>query len=626
MAPVSKPRRSDVPISDGPKDSTLGRMDRSKGVSRIPAAHPLTGTMSDTFAASLTSEPEPLVAPFSRLRGAGGPEREGFGSLAVVGATDRLAPFNPAILAVRWSSTVACFALGAGAFIQQDLRIVPWMIAILANTFIRTLSPLVYDGSTRNLINLLVEIGLHVLALTSTGFWDSPLVFSLVNAIILAGFARGFAFAGRIAAASGIAVSLPYLSESDYSWTAITRAAQWLVVLGLVAIVAGYARRISGEASRQHTIALDRLNRLSDANSLLFNLHRIAQTMPVSLNLDEVLTSTIVRLRTLVDFDAACILVIDETDGSWVVARRQAMRIGQLLGGDELPAPARSAIDRLVVDLRPDLDLSGPGFNIGSMCGIYAPMRARGALIGLLAIESNASGRFDERDRQVLESYVEPVALAIDNARWFARLRTVGADEERTRIARDLHDRIGQSLAYLGFEIDRVISHDLEDLPVTDELEQLRTDLRGVTSEVRETLYDLRTDVATGKDFVDTLEEFARRVTERSEITIELDCEASFRLPILQEREVWRIAQEALVNVERHAEADRVDVRWRCEPGYACLEVIDDGCGFAVGKTGRQDSYGILGMRERASSIGASLELTSKPGEGTTLRCILAQA
>ncbi len=585
--------------------------------------------MSDTFAASLTAsstgENDQPGAPLSRLRNAGGTDQEGFLPWVSMGATDRLAPFNPAILAVRWSSTVACFALGAGAFLEQDFSIVPWMVAVLANTFIRTLSPLVYDGSTRNLVNLLVEISLYVLAVIATGFWSSPLVFSLVNAIILAGFARGFAFAIRIAAASGVAVSLPDLSASDFSWAALSTAAQWLTVLLLVGIVAGYSRRISGEATRQHSIALDRMNRLADANSLLFNLHRIAQTMPASLNLNEVLSSTIVRLRTLINFDAACILVIDETDGSWVVSRRQAMRIGQLIAGDELPGPARSAVTSRATELRSDLATNGPGFNIGSMSGVYAPLRARGALIGLLAIESNQADRFDERDRQVLESFVEPVALAIDNARWFARLRTVGADEERTRIARDLHDRIGQSLAYLGFEIDRVIAHDLEDLPVTDELEQLRTDLRGVTTEVRETLYDLRTDVGSEKDFVDTLEEFARRVAERSEIIIDLDCEATFRLPILQEREMWRIAQEALINVERHAEAGRIDVRWRCEPGLASLEVTDNGRGFAVGKAGRQDSYGILGMRERASSIGASLELTSTPGEGTTLRCILAQ-
>ena len=154
------------------------------------------------------------------------------------------------------------------------------------------------------------------------------------------------------------------------------------------------------------------MNRLADANSLLFNLHRITQTMPASLNLHEVLSSTIVRLRTLIDFDAACILIVDETDGSWVVSRRQAMRIGQLLADDELPGPARSAVSSKSTELHCDLAVNGPGFNIGSMSGVYAPLRARGALIGLLAIESNQADRFDERDRQVLESKSRRVRAA----------------------------------------------------------------------------------------------------------------------------------------------------------------------------------------------------------------------
>ena len=100
----------------------------------------------------------------------------------------------------------------------------------------------------------------------------------------------------------------------------------------------------------------------------------------------------------------------------------------------------------------------------------------------------------------------------MDNARWFARLRTVGADEERTRIARDLHDRIGQSLAYLAFELDRIVKADGQAKPVGTQLERLRADVRGVIGEVRDTLYDLRTDVTDTKDMPATLREFLDRV------------------------------------------------------------------------------------------------------------------
>ena len=86
---------------------------------------------------------------------------------------------------------------------------------------------------------------------------------------------------------------------------------------------------------------------------------------------------------------------------------------------------------------------------------------------------------------------------------------------------------------------------------------------------------------------------------------------------------MWRIAQEALVNVERHAKASAAAVRWRCDGQAAALEIADDGRGFPDGKAGRIDSYGIMGMRERASSIGATLEIHSEEGKGTVIRCFL---
>ena len=150
------------------------------------------------------------------------------------------------------------------------------------------------------------------------------------------------------------------------------------------------------------------------------------------------------------------------------------------------------------------------------------------------------------------------MALAIDNARWFARLRTVGADEERTRIARDLHDRIGQSLAYLAFELDRIVTSQAKGDDVGTSLEQLRDDVRGVIREVRDTLYDLRTDVSDSQDMADHPRGL-RRPGDRAQpaSSVELYCDRDARLPILQEREMWRIAQEALTNVERHSAATR---------------------------------------------------------------------
>lgn len=538
---------------------------------------------------------------------------------------DLLGPFAPAILAVRWATAMVSVTLAAGAFVDSNLTVVAWVAAVVCNTAVRTTTPLRDTGSTRSVIPLLLEVVLHVFALTATGYWESPLVFSLVTAVIVAGFARGFGFGIRIAAASGFAVSIPALESQNWTQEAFAAAGQWMVVLLLVGVVAGYGRRISGEANRQHSLAMDRLTRLADANALLFNLHRVAQTLPASLDMEEVLESTLSRLRGLLGHDAAAIFVVDEADGSWVVAKKSALPLGRDLRLSDLPPPVSKAIRTRRLVLASDLSVGGPGLRPASQSAIYAPLMARGNLIGLLAIEHRDPERFGERDREVMQSFVDPVALAIDNARWFARLRTVGADEERTRIARDLHDRIGQSLAYLGFELDRLARRQEQGEPLGNAIQDLRDDLGTVIGEVRDTLYDLRTDVDAEKDFAVTVEEFSARVAERSGIEIELDCDRGPRLPILQEREMWRIAQEALVNVERHAEATRASVTWRCDGTEAVLDVDDNGKGFPAGDAGRVDSYGIVGMRERASSIGATLELNSSPGEGTNVRCFLAQ-
>ncbi|HYF46569.1 MAG TPA: GAF domain-containing sensor histidine kinase [Acidimicrobiales bacterium] len=547
----------------------------------------------------------------------------------LVDDVDRLTAFGPAILAVRWGTSVLSTALAAEAFIHAEWNTVAWCGAIIAYTLFRTAHPLRYYGDTKSLIRVLAELVLPMLAVINTGYWDSPYVFSILTAVTIAGFARGFAFGLRLAGVAAAAVSIPALAEAGYDNDALRLSAQWAAILLLVALVAGYGRRISGEADRQHSVALERLGRLADANTLLFSLHRVAQSLPASFDLDEVLDTTLNRLRDLFDSDAVAILLLDDTDSLWTVMRRHGVRLPEAIPHEDLCPPLREVVGSGEVFGAPNLLVGGgPGLAPSMGSGLYAPLRARGATIGLVAIEHGTPHRYTQRDVELLGGFVEPAALAIDNARWFARLRTVGADEERTRIARDLHDRIGQSLAYLAFELDRIVdNHEhgeaAEDLSAS--LDQLRNDVRGVIGEVRDTLYDLRTDVSDEQAIAPVLESFAKRLAERSGLQIDVHCDQEARLPLLQEREMWRIAQEALVNVERHAEATQARVVWRCNGKSAALEVLDNGKGFPVGKAGRLDSYGILGMRERASSIGATVEVASASGRGTRVRCLLQQ-
>ncbi len=510
---------------------------------------------------------------------------------------------------------------------DRDLRLAAVAAVLLANTLYRTIRPLRYDeDSTASLLVVLGEVAVTVLALTATGYWQSPLAFSMLTAVAVAGFARGFGFGFRIAVASILAVSIPWALEPRFTYEDGRTTTQWGVEILLVALVAGYARRISHEAEERQSAALDELGRLTDANALLYQLHQVTQTLPASLDLDEVLDATCAQLSDLFDYDSLALLLHDDTDDRWHTVRREGGRPPNTMHERELPPALLKATRSRRVISEPNLLASGgPGLAGSAGSGLYLALIARGSLVGLVSIEHGAPHHFDARDVELLAGFAEPAALAVDNARWFSRLRTVGADEERTRIARDLHDRIGQSLAYLAFELDRIVKNNgPRDDVVAHALDQLRGDVRGVIGEVRDTLYDLRTDVSEAQGLPATLNSFLNRVRDRSGLEAALRSHETGRLPILQEREIWRVAQEAITNVERHARATHVSVVWRCDGRSASLEVVDDGEGFPVGNAGRLDSYGLMGMRERSASIGATLTVDSQIGKGTRVRCTLS--
>ncbi len=536
---------------------------------------------------------------------------------------DRVATFNGLITAMRLATTaVSLLLVATSGDPSMSLRI--WTAVIVAYAIFRAFRPIAYADDVASLVRVLAEVALHVIAVAATGAWDSPLLFTLLTAVTVAGLARGFGFSLRVAIATVLAITFPFVEQADNRREAMILSASWSAIVLLVAIVAGYARRISGEADRERELAIDRLGRLADANALLFSLHRVAQTLPASLDLGDVLDSTLSRMKSLISYDSVAVLLFDETDAHWDVVRHQGLVAPSRLGPTDLPPGLRRAVAENHLVHIPNLSTqSGGGLSSRAGSGIYTVLAARGSIIGLLAIEHGDFDHFTMRDLELVEGFVAPAALALDNARWFARLRTVGADEERTRIARDLHDRIGQSLAYLGFELDRLVDRDESGERITTELHQLRDDVRGVTREVRDTLYDLRTDVSEEQGLGEVLEQFVHRVMERSDLKIQVEADRGARLPMLQEREMWRVAQEALANVERHAKATAVRIVWRCDGERALIDVTDNGVGFDQTRAGRIDSYGVLGMRERASSIGATLEIVSAPGRGTRVRCTL---
>lgn len=426
-------------------------------------------------------------------------------------------------------------------------------------------------------MQVLAEVGLTLAVVVATGYWASPYIFTLATAILAAGFARGFGFALRTAMTAAIATAIPYHLEAETARWSIS--VQWATELLLVGVVAGYARRLFGEAEEQTVLA-------RQVNDLLAQLHGIAQTLPSSLDLDQAVDDVMDELGAMFAPRGMAVAIADDSGGGWLVLAAEGLRLPGSLRDDELPDLPRVLLE------------------------------ARGRPVGLALLS--------EPTRQPLADEVEAtahrVALLLDNAWWFTLLRRVGADEERTRIARDLHDRVGQSLAFVGFELDR-ITRRTGGSAVEAELAELRDEVRKVVAEVRDTLYDLRTDVSESEGMLATLRSYVRRVAERSGLSFDFEGDEARRLPLRQEREVWRIAQEAITNAVRHAGATSVQVRWRHDGESALLEVRDDGRGLPTGSEIRHDAYGVRGMRERAAAIGGRLTIGAADGGGTVVRC-----
>lgn len=538
--------------------------------------------------------------------------------------TDRLAPFGQAVLAVRWGALAVSVALASADLADGDGGVLAAAALLGAWTALRAWRPLRHDGTRSADVLLLVEVVVAAAAVVTTGHGDSPFVFGLLVPAALAGFAGGFRLGLGVALATIAAVCLPWAAFGDLDVDALRESADWAGEVLLVGFVAGYARRISGEADERREAALDRLGRLSDANVLLFQLHQVTQTLPASLDLTEVLDATVDQVRELFRADGVAILLREESDGAWHTVRRQALQAAPAFAPHELPGPLGRTVAVRSTAREDDLTgPAGPGLDAGSGSGLYGVLTARGATIGVVALEHRLTGHFTERDVELLSGFVDAAALAVDNARWFGRLRSLGADEERSRIAKDLHDRTGQSLAYLAFELDRITKRSGNGHDVTEDLDHLRGDVRKVVGEVRDTLYDLRTDVTEGDGMGPTLATFLGRVEERSGLSTTLVDEGTARLPLLRERELWRIAREVITGVERHAQATSLTVTWRCDGQTAQLDVVDDGRGPTGAEGGSRDAPGMSALRERAAAVGATLAVTAEPGHGTRVRCTL---
>jgi signal transduction histidine kinase len=228
------------------------------------------------------------------------------------------------------------------------------------------------------------------------------------------------------------------------------------------------------------------------------------------------------------------------------------------------------------------------------------------------------------QDRLVAElalAMERQAAITVENERLHERARQAAVLEERERLARELHDSVTQSLYAVSLHAEaagRALA-DGEAEPVASNLADIRETVQEALGEMRLLLFELRPPLLQEHGLAAALQTRLRAVEARAGLATAFEGEDADRLRPETEQELYRVAQEALNNVIKHAHASRARVRLEVCADRAALEVVDDGVGFEPALRGG-DGYGLPGMRERAARLGGTLRVESAPGAGTRVR------
>ena len=275
---------------------------------------------------------------------------------------------------------------------------------------------------------------------------------------------------------------------------------------------------------------------------------------------------------------------------------------------------------------------------------VSVPMLVRGRVVGVLNVHSRLARNYGDDDLLLLVQVANLMARAIENARLYQRLaereemlerfatRTVEAQElERRRLAGEIHDGISQRLVSLWYHLLAAEDALRGGAPPGGDPNRVQRELETAKALATEALGEARAAITGLRPFVlddlglgPGLESLGRSLAA---VEVEVEVEP-VELPGHVEVALYRIAQEALQNVVKHADATTVRLRLAAADDGVHLVITDDGCGFDLDEEAgaeERHSYGLVGIRERAELIGATLTLISRPGTGTTVEVVLPQ-
>jgi two-component system NarL family sensor kinase len=378
--------------------------------------------------------------------------------------------------------------------------------------------------------------------------------------------------------------------------------------------------------------------KLRRRNRELFILHQIAEALNREVNLAQALQTTLAQVAELFSLNTGWIFLLREETGEPYLAAAQNLppALAQdsclLMEGDCtcLDSYRNRGLDNrervhVITCSRLDGLLTGTdGLRYHASIPLYAHQKPLGVL-NVASAESHwwvsSSSRLN-----LLHTVGDLLSIALERARLFAQSTQLGMIEERNRLARELHDTLAQGLTGITLHlesIDAMLETGVDSAKIRQMTKKALTLTRANLEEVRRSVLDLRAAPLEGRNLVEALQALIQEFTTRENLEIEFNVTGGSQpLPLRIEVGLYRIVQEGLTNIARHAEAEQVSLDLSLTPKQVQLIVEDDGQGFDPTQV-PSGHFGLIGLNERVKLLGGTLHLESYPGAGVRVEVVI---
>lgn len=350
-----------------------------------------------------------------------------------------------------------------------------------------------------------------------------------------------------------------------------------------------------------------------------------------TLESDEVLERILVNMKNVIPHDAANIFLIDDKEVR--LARSQGYSDEQI---DIVTELLRRKASKMIT-LTEMIDTGQPiiiNDTVSSQRWITAkdeqpirsylgvPIIIQDEVIGFLNFDGYETNKFSEEHAHYAQIFAQQAAQAIRNTRAYEQAQVLAATQERQRLARDLHDAVSQTLfsaSVIAQTLPRLVKVNPDE--VTNGLEELNRLNRGALAEMRTLLVELRPQALVETDLPTLLRNLVHAFSSRSQATVESRINYAAPLPENVHIAFYRVAQEALNNIRKYAEASYVTIDLLQSNSHLELSIADNGTGFDLNVI-PPGHFGLKIMRERADSITGQLKVESEIGRGTIIKLI----